>query len=71
MSAIPPLSGDNQKWSGVSLPRLECLLYEWALSYAPLDTTRQRICPMRINPFYDAWLFLTGQTGEHAASGIG
>jgi hypothetical protein len=26
---------------------------------------------MRINPFYDAWLFLTGQTGEHAASGIG
>ena len=27
--------------------------------------------PMRINPFYDAWLFLSGQTGEHAASGIG
>jgi len=26
---------------------------------------------MRINPFYDAWLFLTGQTGEHEASGIG
>jgi hypothetical protein len=26
---------------------------------------------MRINPFYDAWLFLTGQTGEHAASGVG
>ena len=26
---------------------------------------------MRINPFYDAWMFLTGQTGEHAASGIG
>jgi len=26
---------------------------------------------MRINPFYDAWLFLTGQTGEHESSGIG
>jgi uncharacterized membrane protein YphA (DoxX/SURF4 family) len=26
---------------------------------------------MRTNPFYDAWLFLAGQTGEHAASGIG
>ena len=26
---------------------------------------------MRTNPFYDAWLFVTGQTGEHAASGIG
>jgi hypothetical protein len=26
---------------------------------------------MRINPFYDAWLFLSGQTNEHAASGIG
>ena len=26
---------------------------------------------MRTNPFYDAWLFLTGQTSEHAASGIG
>ena len=26
---------------------------------------------MRTNPFYDAWLFLIGSTGEHAASGIG
>jgi hypothetical protein len=26
---------------------------------------------MRANPFYDAWLFVTGQTSEHAASGIG
>ena len=26
---------------------------------------------MRTNPFYDAWLFLTGSTGEHQASGIG
>jgi hypothetical protein len=26
---------------------------------------------MRTNPFHDAWLFLTGQTGEHAASGMG
>ena len=26
---------------------------------------------MRTNPFYDAWLFLSGSTGEHAASGIG
>jgi hypothetical protein len=26
---------------------------------------------MRTNPFYDAWIFLTGQTDEHAASGIG
>jgi hypothetical protein len=26
---------------------------------------------MRTNPFYDAWLFLTGSTGEHEASGVG
>jgi hypothetical protein len=26
---------------------------------------------MRTNPFYDAWLFVSGQTGEHQASGIG
>ncbi len=26
---------------------------------------------MRTNPFYDAWLFLTGMTGEHRASGVG
>jgi len=26
---------------------------------------------MRTNPFYDAWLFLIGRTGEHEASGIG
>ena len=26
---------------------------------------------MRYNPFYDAWIFLTGRTDEHAASGIG
>jgi hypothetical protein len=26
---------------------------------------------MRTNPFYDTWLFLTGQTGEHAGSGVG
>src|SRR5690242_8134595 len=26
---------------------------------------------MRTNPFMDAWLFLTGDTGEHRASGIG
>ena len=26
---------------------------------------------MRINPFYDAWLFLTGMTGEHEGSGVG
>ena len=26
---------------------------------------------MRTNPFYDAWLFLTGNTGEHEASGVG
>ena len=25
---------------------------------------------MRTNPFYDAWLFVTGMTGEHEASGI-
>lgn len=26
---------------------------------------------MRTNPFYDAWLFLTGMTGEHQSSGVG
>jgi hypothetical protein len=26
---------------------------------------------MRTNPFYDAWLFLTGQTSEHTGSGVG
>ena len=26
---------------------------------------------MRTNPFYDAWLFLTGSTDEHDASGVG
>ena len=26
---------------------------------------------MRTNPFYDAWLFLTGQTDDHATSGVG
>jgi hypothetical protein len=26
---------------------------------------------MRTNPFYDTWLFLTGQTGEHTGSGVG
>ena len=26
---------------------------------------------MRINPFYDAWLFLSGNTDEHRASGVG
>jgi uncharacterized membrane protein YphA (DoxX/SURF4 family) len=26
---------------------------------------------MRFNPFYDAWLFVTGNTDEHRASGIG
>jgi hypothetical protein len=26
---------------------------------------------MRTNPAYDAWLFLTGQTGEHTGSGLG
>jgi hypothetical protein len=26
---------------------------------------------MRTNPFYDAWLFLSGQTGEHSGSGVG
>jgi len=26
---------------------------------------------MRTNPFYDAWLFLTGQTGDHEGSGVG
>lgn len=26
---------------------------------------------MRTNPFYDAWLFLTGQTDEHSGSGVG
>jgi hypothetical protein len=26
---------------------------------------------MRTNPFYDAWLFLTGSTGDHEASGVG
>jgi len=26
---------------------------------------------MRTTPFYDAWLFLTGMTGEHDASGVG
>jgi hypothetical protein len=26
---------------------------------------------MRTNPFYDAWMFLSGRTDEHAASGIG
>jgi hypothetical protein len=26
---------------------------------------------MRTNPFDDAWMFLTGSTDEHAASGIG
>jgi uncharacterized membrane protein YphA (DoxX/SURF4 family) len=25
---------------------------------------------MRTNPFYDAWLFLLGQTGEHQGSGV-
>lgn len=26
---------------------------------------------MRVNPFVDAWLFLTGNTDEHRASGVG
>jgi len=26
---------------------------------------------MRTNPFTDAWLFISGNTGEHQASGIG
>jgi hypothetical protein len=26
---------------------------------------------MRTNPFYDAWLFLTGQTPDHIGSGVG
>ena len=26
---------------------------------------------MRTNPFYDAWLFLIGQTGDHENSGVG
>jgi hypothetical protein len=26
---------------------------------------------MRTNPFYDGWLFLTGQTDDHAGSGVG
>lgn len=26
---------------------------------------------MRTNPFYDAWLFLSGQTNDHANSGVG
>lgn len=26
---------------------------------------------MRSNPFYDAWLFLLGQTGDHQGSGVG
>jgi hypothetical protein len=26
---------------------------------------------MRTNPFYDAWLFITGQTDDHATSGVG
>src|ERR1051326_1934528 len=26
---------------------------------------------MRTNPFVDAWLFLTGNTGEHRSSGVG
>jgi hypothetical protein len=26
---------------------------------------------MRINPFFDAWLFLSGNTDEHRASGVG
>jgi hypothetical protein len=26
---------------------------------------------MRTNPFYDAWLFLTGSTDDHANSGVG
>jgi uncharacterized membrane protein YphA (DoxX/SURF4 family) len=26
---------------------------------------------MRINPFVDAWMFLSGNTGEHRASGVG
>jgi uncharacterized membrane protein YphA (DoxX/SURF4 family) len=26
---------------------------------------------MRTNPFYDAWLFVTGQTEDHANSGVG
>jgi hypothetical protein len=26
---------------------------------------------MKVNPFYDAWLFLSGNTDEHRASGVG
>lgn len=26
---------------------------------------------MRINPFVDAWMFVTGDTGEHRSSGVG
>jgi hypothetical protein len=26
---------------------------------------------MRTNPFYDAWLFLLGETGDHQGSGVG
>jgi len=30
-----------------------------------------RILLMKVNPFYDAWLFLSGNTDEHRASGVG
>ena len=26
---------------------------------------------MRTNPFYDAWLFLIGRTGDHTNGGVG
>ncbi len=31
----------------------------------------RRRCPVRTNPFYDAWLFLIGQTSDHSGSGVG
>jgi hypothetical protein len=37
----------------------------------PAGRVRLRRRSMRINPFVDAWLFVTGNTDEHRASGVG
>src|SRR5262249_52042501 len=34
------------------------------------NSTCRRRHPVRTNPFYDAWLFLIGATGDHEGSGV-
>src|SRR5258706_438983 len=40
-------------------------------SKSSFNNTFRRRSPVRTNPFYDAWLFLIGRTGDHENSGVG